>query len=191
MQALARDGFKPCDVGLLIVPGSVRRTGFHGREDMHQSGVIASLSDNRLDALLLAKGLIAPDEFDVQTGLLGERLGMLAQLIAQRFGPVGIVKQTHLTGAEITCHRLGISDLRQGSGDDHAVKAREYASDLIVMAFDKWVHCHPLSRAASIPVPMAVSHGRERPTLMATQCLEWKRCQGGVQGGKLLDSAGT
>ena len=61
----------------------------------------------------------------------------------------------------------------------------------VVMAFDKWIHCHPLSRMDFIPVPMAASHGRERPTLMAIHCLEWKRCQGGVQGRKLLDNAGT
>ena len=61
------------------MPRLVKGTGLHGREDVDQTGMFASLGDDRLDPLLLAKGFVISDELNLQIGLgmadLGQRPG--------------------------------------------------------------------------------------------------------------------
>jgi hypothetical protein len=45
---------------------------------MDQAGVITPLSDDGLDPVFFTKGFVAPDELNLNTGLDGEFLGMLA-----------------------------------------------------------------------------------------------------------------
>jgi len=60
---------------------------------MNQAGMIAPFSDDGLYPVFLTKGLVATDELDLNAGLAGELLGMVAQLIPQGFCPSGVIEQ--------------------------------------------------------------------------------------------------
>ena len=77
-------------MGRLVMPRSGRRAGRHGREELHQPGVIAARGEDRLDPVLFAERLELADELDLQSRLDGESLGVLPQLLAQGFGPAWI-----------------------------------------------------------------------------------------------------
>ena len=49
----------------LIMPGTIRGAGFHGREDVDQAGLITPLSNDSLDPVFLTKGFVATDELDL------------------------------------------------------------------------------------------------------------------------------
>jgi len=91
VQAFAGGGFEKGAMGGLVVPRSVRRTGLHGRENVHQPGVIAALGEDLLDARLLAERLELADKLNLQSRLGGDPLRVVAQLLAQRLGPAGKV----------------------------------------------------------------------------------------------------
>jgi len=63
---------------LLVIPGAISGAGLHGGENMNQAGMIASLGNDGLDPVFLTKGLVAPDELDLNAGLVGKLFGMVA-----------------------------------------------------------------------------------------------------------------
>lgn len=127
-------------VGALIMPGTKRRAGFHGREDVDQAGVIAALVDNGLDSRFFAECLMPSDELDRQAGLASKLLGVFSDLIAQPLRPPGVVKQSDLVVIEVTRHRIGVTDIWKCSGDDNTVKTGKHIGDLILVALDERVH---------------------------------------------------
>ena len=140
VQALAADRLEEGLAARLVVPGAIGGTGLHGREDVHQTGMIAALGEDLLDPILLAERLELADELDLQPGLGGQALGVGADLIAQRLGPAGIVEQADVARSEVARHRLGVADVRQGAGDHHPVEARQHAADLVLVLLDKGIH---------------------------------------------------
>jgi len=96
----------------LVVPWPIRGARLHGREDMHQAGVLAALGENLRDAVLLAERLEMTDKLDLHAGLGREALGVGPQLLTQRRGPQGIVEQLDVAVAEEAGHRLGVTDVR-------------------------------------------------------------------------------
>ncbi len=152
MQALAGGGL---EVGLsagFVVPGTVGRTGLHGREHMHQAGVLTPLGEDLLDPRLLTKGLETTDELNLQSRLASQLFGIATQFISQRLGPMRVVEQTDAAVAEETFHSPGIGDLRQGTGDDDTVKTGQYTGDLMLMTLNKRIH------RTSLLLPDAQSH---------------------------------
>ena len=79
---------------------------------MDQAGVIAPFGDDGLDPGFLAKGLVAADELDLNAGLDGKLLSMVAQLIPQGLGPSGVIEQPDLVITEVTCHGARVTDIR-------------------------------------------------------------------------------
>lgn len=93
-----------------------------------------------MNPILFTKRLELTDKLDFQTGLGREALGMGADLLAQRLGPLAVIEQANVAFTEVAGHRLGVADLREGAGDDDPVEARQHTADLIVMLFNKGVH---------------------------------------------------
>ena len=78
MEAFARRGFQQGMALFLVMPGAIGGKRLHGREDVDQAGMIVPFGDDGLDPILLAKGLVATDELDLNAGLASELLGMIA-----------------------------------------------------------------------------------------------------------------
>ena len=140
MQALAGGGLEKRAMGGLVVPRLIRRAGLHGREDVDQTGVVSAFGEDLFDPRFLAERLELADELDLQPRLGGEPLGILAQLFAQRRGPLGIVEDTDLVITEKAAHRFGMADIGQRAGDNDPVEAREDAADVVFVVLDKRIH---------------------------------------------------
>jgi hypothetical protein len=117
VQALAADRLEEGLAARLVMPGTIGGAGLHGGEDVHQPRVIAALGEDLLDPILLAERLELTDELDLKPGLGGQALGVGADLLAQRLGPVRIVKQADAAPTEVARHRPGVADVRQGARD--------------------------------------------------------------------------
>ena len=140
MEAFAGRGFQRGMAFFLVMPGAISGAGFHGREDVDQPGMIATPRYDGLDPVLLAKGLVATDELDLNAGLAGELLGMVAQLIPQGLWPSWVIEQSDLVVTEVTRHGAGIANIRKRAGDDDTIEAGKNASDLIAVALDERIH---------------------------------------------------
>ena len=151
MQTLARGRLQTGRLPELVMPGSIRRTALHRREDMHQPWGLTAQSQNRLDPLFFAKRPVIADELDFQRSLGGQPLGMGSKHLSQRLRPAGIVKETNTASTQIPGHGFGMTNLRQHAGNHDAVKTREYRADLLLMAFDKGIHGDDSSRF-SLPI---------------------------------------
>jgi hypothetical protein len=136
-------------MGRLDVPRSVRRAGLHGREDVHQPGMITALGEDLLDAHFLAERLELADELDLQSRLGGDSLGVLPQIFAQGLGLAGKVEQADPMVVKETGHYPGMADFGQGGGNHDSVKARECTADAALVGFDKRIHRRSLYRTGS------------------------------------------
>ena len=139
VQALPVGGFEESLAGLLVVPGPEGRAGFHGGEDVHESGMVPALGDDRLDPLFLAE-VLATDEVDVQASLAGQPLGVLSDFLAQGLGELGVIEQADVLGPQMGSHCGGMADLGNGASDDDAVVAGEQAANLVRVAFSQGGH---------------------------------------------------
>ena len=74
--------------------------------------MMAALLQQGFDSFLLAKRLVGTDKLNLDTGLFGQRFGMIANFTAQRIGLLGIIKQPYLVVAKITRHGASVTDIR-------------------------------------------------------------------------------
>ena len=72
-------------VGLLVVPGFVRVAGFHRRDDVHQTGAIATLAEHARDNVFLADMWLG-EVLDGDARLSGQRCRTVTHAVAQRLG---------------------------------------------------------------------------------------------------------
>ena len=91
MQAFA--GRRPQEgaMGLLAVPGLVGRAGFHRRDDMHQTGMIAPPGQHFGNHVLLADVAIG-NVLDGKAGSSRQLSGALAHAVTKRLGKSRIVE---------------------------------------------------------------------------------------------------
>ena len=126
--------------GFLVVPGPEGATPLHGREDMDQAGVISAFTEKLLDTGFLAK-VPAANEFDGQTILGRQALGVLPDLLAQGLGEVGVVEDPEAPLPQFVGHRPGIANLGNRARDDDPVEAGQAAPDLLRVPFEQsWRH---------------------------------------------------
>jgi hypothetical protein len=123
----------------LVVPRLVGGTGFHGREDAHQAGVIPSLLEDCPYPIFFAE-VPFTNEDNLQAVLGGESFGILSQGVAQRLSELGIIKNPDLASLQVGGHALGITEPRQRSLDQDAVVARQHARDFIGMPLGQQFH---------------------------------------------------
>ena len=82
MQTLALGRFHKGLVRLLIVPGHVCCTGFHGRENVNQSGVVAPMLYELANALFLAHFTTPSHELNFHTMSLSHSRGILSYQVS-------------------------------------------------------------------------------------------------------------
>jgi hypothetical protein len=102
--------------------------------------MIAALGEDLPDAILLAEGLHLPDVVDRHTRFRCHLLRVSANRVTEGMHELRVVKQSDTAAVEHRGHRLRVADTRDRSLDDHAVETREYASDVVPIAFDQVRH---------------------------------------------------
>ena len=142
MQALGCRIFEERTVGLFIVPRLVSGASLHGRKNVYQPGVLATLAQYFPYLFLLAE-IVLSDKFYIESSLGGESFGVLPDLVSKRFCPFGVIKDPNAIGIQVTCHTLGETNTWNGSGDNNAVEAGKYTLDLVGVSLKKQIHNRP------------------------------------------------
>jgi len=123
MQALARVWLKKSFSGGLIVPRFVGGAPLHGGKDVHQTGMMSTSFQNRLNAVFFSESIDTTDEFDVEPLLLSDGFSVGTNQVAERFGEFWVIEDTDVVGVEIRGHALGITESGQCALDNNAVPA--------------------------------------------------------------------
>src|SRR5262245_19403896 len=103
-EALALGGLEAGVASELVVPGPVRGAGCHGREDVDQARMLPARGQDGLDAGFLSE-LLPLNELDGQAGLARHLLGVGADLLPQRGGPLRIIEQPDVTRGQVSGER--------------------------------------------------------------------------------------
>ncbi len=149
MQTFRLGSFKGGLSTGLVVPGFEGGAWFHCRKNVDQTRVITALGDDRLDTLLLPK-VVAPDELDDQTVLLGEYLGVSADLFSKRLGEQGVVKEANAIDSQVPRHGLCMADISERAGNHHPVEAGQGAMNLGCMPIYKRIHGGIIAQSMSL-----------------------------------------
>jgi len=89
---------------------------------MHQPGLFPALLEDFLDAVFLAKILLA-NILDLQTIGMRNCFCMRNHLFMQRLRKLGIIKNANALAVKIAGHALGIAQGLQTARQDHPIKA--------------------------------------------------------------------
>ena len=136
VQALAGGRFEEGLVGPLVVPRPVARAGLHRGQDVNEPRVVTAALEHLLDQCFLA-GLALAHKLDLDTGLLGEPLGVVAHLIPERLSEEWVVEDVDIVRPQVRGHAVGVTQAWQSSRDDHPVPARQHSGDLVLVAIDQ------------------------------------------------------
>src|SRR4030042_1333609 len=122
--------------GLPIMPGFVTGTGFHGRENVHQSRMTATLFQNRVNAVFLAKSFYFTNELDLNAIFRSKALGIGTDLLSKRHSQFfRIIKDLYL----LTMQERGHAICKAPNGDsppqDNAIIAGKSTKDLFFILF--------------------------------------------------------
>jgi hypothetical protein len=99
----------------------------------------SALFQDFLNPIFLAD-VAVPEELDGQPLAGRQFLGTVADLIAERFGELGLVEDADLVVEAVVSGRLGMADVGEGPRDDHPIQARQDIGDLLGMPFDEVDH---------------------------------------------------
>lgn len=142
VQAFARIRFKKSAASRFIVPGLIAGAGFHGRKDVNQALVVTALFNYLANQCFFADIGFA-QVFNFKPCFLGKALGVTTDLFPQRLGPFGVVKDSNFLTVQICGHSLGKADAWNSACDNHAVKARQLATNFLNMPLGKQLHGWP------------------------------------------------
>lgn len=144
VQALALGRFKKGLTRLFIMPRLEDIAGFHGREDVHQSGMFSSLPEYLLYALLLAKVLLL-DEVDQYAIVLRNLFSMRADIVPNLVRPHRVIEDKNTLLPNKAGHGFGMSNGNQRAGYYNPVKTRKRKGNLFAVTFSERVHGYSLS----------------------------------------------
>ena len=65
---------------------------------------------------------------------------MVADLIPERLGELGVIEDADLVVEQVARGRLGVADVGERPGDDHPIQAGQDTGDLLGMPFDEVNH---------------------------------------------------
>ena len=127
------------------MPGFVRGAILHRGKHMDQSGMFPTGFENLRNPIFLAKRVKLADELDLDSMVGGEGLGMIVNLIPQRHSPVGKIENHDSFGVQVVCGGFCITDVWKRTIEDHPVKTRNNAYDILSVSVEK-VHDEFLCR---------------------------------------------
>ena len=139
VQAAAGVVLEKIDVGPLVVPRLECRAGFHGGEDVDDAGVLASLGENFLEAIVFAEVLLA-DKLDVDAVFFGQGLDVFVDFISHRRGPLLEVEDFDAVVVKKIGDGAWMANVGQGSLDDHPIETGNDAHDVVRVTFEKMSH---------------------------------------------------
>jgi len=113
------------------------------------------MREDLLDQVLFA-GVTGAEELDGQPMVGRQFLGVAADLIAERLGEPGVVKDADLVVEEVARGGLGVADVGERPRDDHPVQAGQDTGDLLGMSFDEVDHGRLGVGAVTISSPPSV-----------------------------------
>src|ERR1039457_2532716 len=95
MQALAVIRLQEGAAGLLVMPRLISGAGLHGRQDTHQSRMLAATRQHCLYPVLFADVTLAK-KLDLAAAVDRQTFGVLAQLVAERLREFPIIEDPYL-----------------------------------------------------------------------------------------------
>ena len=101
---------------VLVVPGLVTGTGFHGRNDMHQAGSIATRGQHARNQFFFAKVALA-HMLDLNPRFGADLMRPITNPVAQRFGKLRVVKNPNALLVKKARHTLRVTRTRLPLGD--------------------------------------------------------------------------
>jgi hypothetical protein len=146
MQTLAGCRLEKGVTGLFVVPRFECGAGFHRREDMNHSRMIATLRDDGPYASLFTKVGLS-DELNLQTMLARNGFGMLTQFQTKLIGPGRVTEHGHTKTATESCHSTRIAHINQRPGQDNPVITGQLKGYFLSMTFNQVLHALTLQLA--------------------------------------------
>ncbi len=127
-------------VRLLVVPRFEGRASLHGGEDVYNAGMVATLGEDLLDALLLAEIPLLANELDFQPVGGSQCFDSVLDLVTHRCCPSFEVENADVVGEKPVRDRPWMANVGQGSLDDNTVETRHDSGDVVGMTFEKAGH---------------------------------------------------
>lgn len=103
---------------------------------------MSTLGKDFLDPFFFAKARHAY-EFDLDTIFPRELFCILTNLVAQRLGKPGVIEDPNVLRIQVRGHAFGMAKSRQSSLQNHPIKTRDNATNLVSMSFQQRCHAKP------------------------------------------------
>ena len=136
VQALPRRTLQIGAPRFLVVPGPIRRTAFHRRQDEHEARMVPTRLQCLLDEVLLS-GPAPGDELDGNLILPRDSLGIGAHCLRERLNESRIVEQTNATMVQERAHTAREAQRVDRPLDQDAVVAGQRSDDAVGVTFEQ------------------------------------------------------
>ena len=117
---------------------------------MHETGMVATASEDFGDPIVLAEGGL-PHELDLRARVARPVLRVHTDLFAERLGKARVVEQAHMVLAEERSHPTGVAEARKRALDHDSVEAGQHPRQLAGVTVDQRGHRNlPVTRPSSL-----------------------------------------
>src|SRR5580700_4836265 len=134
VQAFAAVRLEKVLAGLLVVPGLVAVAGLHGRDHMHQAGMIPPLGQYLGDHLFLANVALG-DVLDRNPSLARNRRRPLTHPIPQRHAELRVDENAYALRIKNVGHASRKARPWKRSRDQNSIVAGQHTRDMLTIAF--------------------------------------------------------
>jgi hypothetical protein len=119
-----------------VMPGLAAITGFNDREDIYPSGITATLFQNRLNTVFLAKFLDFANEFCFDFVLSGHPLGIVTKFFSESIRHfIGVIKDLYLLSIQERVHNFSKAPGMACPSQDNSIITRKNSSNLFFVLF--------------------------------------------------------
>jgi hypothetical protein len=157
VQAFAAVRLEKGLAGLLVVPGLVGVAGLHGRDHMHQAGMIPPLVQYLGDHLFLANVALG-DVLDRNPSLARNRRCLLTHSITQRRSKLRVVENAYALRIKNVGHAPRKARPWKRPGNQNTIVAGQHTRDMLAIPFRQRTS-HPASPTSSAFSPMITLFG--------------------------------
>src|SRR5580700_6863649 len=143
VQAFAAVRLQKILAGLLVVPGLIAVAGLHGRDHMHQAGMIPPLGQYLGDHLFLANVALG-DVLDRNPSLARNRRRPLTHPIPQRHAELRVDENAYALRIKNVGHASRKARPWKRSRDQNSIVAGQHTRDMLTITFRQRTS-HPAS----------------------------------------------